>query len=347
MTNAIDAIYKEIGESDYNQDVKDWLGTGYMPLNKIIGGRYDAGFPVGRVIEIFGGPSSGKTLLATMACIQTQKKDGLAVFLDHEHAFSLSRAVSVGLDQDRYRWIYKQPTTAEESFKWIETIAELVRKEHPDKFVTVIIDSVASMITKAELETEYGAETMKTRLELPLLLSSALKKLSRIVSKTNVTLILLNQTRDNPGVMFGDKKSTPGGNALKFYASVRVKLTKTGKVKDDDNRIIGDKVRAEVIKNKVFEPFYTTEYVTNFTCGINLVRSHIEDLKKLKAFGGSGTWIEFGGEKYQGLKKLEEAIATTPGLYADLLALYDHIGKVAESENQEKDPFAALKAMQA
>ena len=201
----IDKIYKEIGESDFNQDVKDWLSTGLLPLNRAISGKYDGGFPVGRITEIYGGASSGKTLLATRACIETQAKDGLAVFLDYEHAFSLSRAKSLGLLDEKYMWIYKQPQTAEEGFRIVEFIANTVRQENPDKFVTVIVDSIASMVTKEELETGYGESNMRTRLSLPAAMSESLKKIAPVVSKTNITLIFLNQTRDNPGVLFGDK----------------------------------------------------------------------------------------------------------------------------------------------
>jgi len=319
----IDAIYREIGESDFNQDIKDYLSTGLLPMNKAISGKYDGGFPVGRITEIFGAESSGKTLLATRACIETQKRDGLAVFLDYEHAFSLSRAIKLGLSADKYKWIYKQPTTAEEGFRIVEFIANTVRKDHPDKYVTIIKDSIASMVTKEELETGYGEGNMRTRLSLPAVMSESLKKITGIVSKTNVTLIFLNQTRDNPGIMFGDKKKTPGGNAMKFFASVRIKLTKTDPIKDGDSGpVIGENVKAQTVKNKVYEPFKECNYVTHFTNGINLEMSHIEDLDKLGLLGDSKGWVALPtGEKFR-KKQLAELCRERADIYETLLSLY-------------------------
>jgi protein RecA len=316
----IEQIYREIGENDFNQDVKDHLSTGLLPLNMAISGKYDGGFPVGRITEVFGGESSGKTLLATMALIETQKRDGLAVFLDYEHAFSLSRGKKLGLSDDKYKWIYKQPTTAEEGFRIVEFIAKTVRDQYPDKFVTIIKDSIASMVTKEEMETEYGDGNMRTRLSLPAVMSESLKKVAGIVSKTNITLIFLNQTRDNPGVMFGDKKKTPGGNAMKFFASVRMKLAKTGKIKDE-GEVIGENVKAQTVKNKVYEPFKECDYVSHFTNGINLEMSHIETLSKMGKLGDKKGFVVFDGKSYR-KGQLCEKCQTDPAIYEALLGLF-------------------------
>jgi recombination protein RecA len=306
----IDKIYKELGQNDANQDVSDWLSTGYLPLNKAIS-------------EIFGGPSSGKTLQATMALIETQQRDGLAVFLDWEHAFSIRRAVALGLSDDKYSWIYKQPETAEVGFKIIEFIVKAVRDEHPEKYVTVVCDSVAAMATEEELKAGYDGQNMKTRLSLAAVLSSSLKQLAAMVSKTNVTLLFLNQTRDNPGVMFGSKEKTSGGNALKFYASTRIKLSKTGKIKDDDDgSIVGENVNAQVVKNKVFEPFQEAEYITHFTNGINLEFSHIKALRDVGKMGDTKGWVVLDGEKWR-VKDLAQRLKEDPDLYAKLLTLFE------------------------
>jgi len=296
--SVIDKIYKEIGENDLNQDVKDWLGSGFLPLNECISGKYDGGFPVGRITEIFGAESCGKTLLATMALIETQKKGGIAVFLDYEHAFSLSRAKQLGLNDSKDQWIYKQPETAEDGFKMIEAIANAVRDADSSKYITVIVDSIASMMTKEELDADYDESTMKTKLSLASVLSASLKKLASLVNKTNITLILLNQIRDNPGVMFGEKEKTSGGRALKFYCSTRIKLSKIGKIKDGD-KIIGEKVVAQIVKNKVFEPFKTCEYISNFKDGIDLVGSHIAYAKDLGLLGSTKGWVEWAGKKFR------------------------------------------------
>jgi recombination protein RecA len=319
----IDKIYKQIGENDANQDVTDWLGTGLLHLNEAISGHIGGGVPAGRIIEIYGGPSSGKTLLATMIMIETQKKGGIAIFLDHEHAFSISRAKTLGLSDDRSVWIYKQPDTAEDSFAIIEFVCDILRKDpkYKDKHITIIVDSVAHMVTKSELETDYGDENMKTRLSLPVVMSTSLKKVSAKVSKTNATLVFLNQTRVNPTVMFGDKESQPGGNALKFTASVRIKLRKGAKVKDDASEIIGEAVHAEVVKNKVFEPFKTTEYVTHFQNGINLELSHIEELHRRKLLGNTQGWLELDGKKYR-KAQLVELCKSDAKAYSALLSKF-------------------------
>jgi recombination protein RecA len=315
----IDRIYKEIGESDANQDVSDWLSVGYLPLNMAISGKYDGGLPVGRIIEIFGGESSGKTMLATMACIEAQRRGGLAMYLDFEHAFSIRRATQLGLIDDRTQWIYKQPSTAEEAFRISEFVANEVRKNDSKKTIALVYDSVAAMMTKEELEVGYDESTMKTRLSLASCLSTSLKKLAELVNNTNITLIFLNQTRSNVGVMFGDKEKTTGGNALKFYASARIKLSKQGKIKSDDgNYIIGDNVVAQVVKNKVFEPYREARYESNFKEGINLEASHINFAKDKGLLGDTKGWLEFKGGKHRA-KDLEAILKADRAMYGELL----------------------------
>lgn len=324
----IDKIYDELGESDANQDVKDYLSTGYMPLNYALSGRYeDGGFAVGRCTEVFGPESCGKTLLATMAMIETQRRDGLAFMLDYEHAFSLARARQLGLSIDKMKWIYKQPVTAEQGFGWIETTSNIIREANSEKFITVVIDSVASMVTKEEADAGYDGVNMKVKLSLASVMSQSLKKLTAVVNNSNITLLFLNQTRDNPGIMFGDKKITPGGNALKFYASVRVKLTKIGKIKNGD-QIIGENVNATIIKNKVTEPFRECEYQGSFKEGINLYGSHIDALIELGKLGDSQGYVEFFGEKMRS-KELEKICREQPEQYEKLLSMFREAKPIA------------------
>jgi recombination protein RecA len=315
-----DDIIKEIGVNDSNQDVSDWLSTGVLPLNKIMSGKYRGGFPVGRVTEIYGGESSGKTLMATMAMKETQKRDGVAALLDFEHAFSLSRAEELGLITDPAHWIYKQPTTAEEGFSIAEKICNLVRKHGSDRHVTLVFDSIASMVTKAELEAGFEDGNMKTRLSLPVLMSTSLKMLSGIISRTNVTAIFLNQTRDNPGIMFGDKESQPGGKAMKFYASLRIRLGKSGKIKDGDN-ITGEEVVAKTIKNKVFRPFLDCSYHSSFSKGIDLPTTHILALAGMGLMGDSKGFYAFEEKKYR-LKDLVALMNEDAEAYERLLSMF-------------------------
>lgn len=321
----IDQIYDEIGESDMHQGVSDYLSTGYLPLNKAISGVYAGGFPVGRISEVYGKESSGKTLLATMACVETQSKKGLAVYLDHEHAFELEFAKKLGLKNDKDLWVYKQPVTAEDTFKIIDFIVTLATKDAPDKYITVIVDSVASMIPKYEFDMGAGESNMKSKLALASVMSSELKKLAAVIGGTNVTVIFLNQVRENPGVMFGSPEKTTGGNALKFYASLRVQLRKSGTVKDgegQDATIVGENVVATIIKNKIWQPFKTANYVTDLARGgINLCSSHIDALIKDKIIVQSGAWFEYNGAKVQGKGKLIELVKD-PTEYAKMLTLF-------------------------
>ena len=315
----LNEIYKTIGQSDANQDVKYWLSTGYLELNKAISGRHDGGVPGGRITEIFGGESSGKTLLATMIMIETQKKDGLAVFLDYEHAFSIGRARQLGLVDDPQKWIYKQPETAERGFAVIEHITNIVRKHNTTKYVTIIIDSVAAMLTQEESETDFGDENMRTKASLASCMSVSLKPIAKIINKGNVTLVFLNQTRSKIGVIFGSNEKTAGGNALKFYASVRARISKAGLIKDGDETI-GENAKVQIVKNKVYEPYKNAEYITHFTEGVNLHASHLAYAKKLGVVELNGAWYSYKGERLgQGISKVEQFLKSNDDIYQDIL----------------------------
>lgn len=324
----MDKLIKKIGESDYNQDVSGWLSTGILPLNYAVSGDYfEGGLPMGRISEVFGPESSGKTLIATMAMIETQRRGGLAVFLDFEHAFSIKRAVQLGLVTNRDQWIYKQPETAEEGFQIVEFICDMVGKEGITKPVTIVKDSVAAMITAEEAEKEIGEENMRSKLSLASCMSSNVKKIAKAINKTNVTLIFLNQIRTNPGVMYGDPTKTSGGNALKFYASVRIKLHKGSKIYEGgkkDNDVLGEEVSAEVIKNKVAIPFRRADYISSFTEGVNLHRTHLECLKDMGQVVVSGSWYSLadGTRLGQGVENAEKAIRENPALYEQMMSLF-------------------------
>lgn len=324
MGEFLDKVLKEIGGSDRNQDVSDWLSTGYLPLDYAVSGKYKGGgLPMGRIIEVYGPESSGKTLVATMAMIETQRRGGFGVFLDYEHAFSTRRAVQLGLSTDDKLWLYKQPETAEEGFALTEKLCEAARKDDAQKPFTIVNDSVASMVTQEELETGIGDENMKTRLSLASCMSTNLKKIASAISRSNVTLIFLNQVRSNPGVMFGNKETTPGGGALRFYASVRIRLHKEGKVKDSDSGpVIGEKVKAQIVKNKVFDAFREAAYMSTFAEGINLHRSHIDALKEAGLLGNTKGWLEMNGQKYRA-NDLEALCRKDSAIYSELLGLFD------------------------
>lgn len=273
---------------------------------------------------LMNGVINHNTLLATMALIETQRKGGLAVFLDYEHAFSIRHAVNIGLD-NKNNWVYRQPITAEEGFMMIEKIADIVRAKDKKTYITIVVDSVATMRTQAEMETDYDKLTMKTSLTLPSLMSTALRKIHPIVNSSNITLIFLNQTRDNIGVMFGDKKTTPGGTALKFYSSVRVQLSKIKKEKitrDKKEYVVGEVVKAIIKKNKTFEPFREATFISSFTEGIDLVKSHVLAAKELGLLGDSSKIFTFAGNEFKSETALIKFLRESPEHYQKLLNLF-------------------------
>lgn len=291
-------IEKRLGPPEEVEKVSGFISTGILPLNHILSGSYSGGVPIGRVTEIFGGESSGKTALATMLMAETQRNGGIAIFFDFEHAFDPIRASVFGLNtEDKNSWIYRKPDSVETAFKGIEAIADLVATSSVKRDITVVIDSVAAMQTLDEIEADYDELNMKTNLSLSLVLSRCLKKLTPVIAKHNISLIFLNQTRDNPGVVYGDKEKTPGGKALKFYASTRVKLSKAGKLQDENKDFTGETVKAQVIKNKVYRPWRECEYVSSFEFGIDLVDTHVAFADDLGILGNTKGWVEYNGSK--------------------------------------------------
>jgi len=326
------AIHKEIGENDANQSVSDWLSTGYLPLNKIMSGKYDGGFPVGRITEVYGAPSSGKTLMCVMAGIETQRKGGIFVFLDYEHAFYMDYAVKLGLDTDPEKWIYKQPTTAEDGFKIIEFICNHVKRSPSLKHITIVLDSVASMIPKEMLDAGLDGQNMRTKMALASLASCALPPITTAINKSNVTLLCINQTRTNPSVMYGDKTTTPGGESWKFYASMRVKVSKSGKIMDaEDDSQIGENVTATIVKNKTAPPFQTCKYNSSYTEGIDLYTSHIQALDDLGLLGDKTGWYHLDGKNYR-LDDLILAAREDVEVYMKLLRLFFVKPEIVEEE---------------
>lgn len=325
-------VYKSIGKSDCNQDVNDWIDTGLLQLNKVLSGSYKNGIPVGRVTEIAGAESSGKTALATHIAIETQKKGGLVIFLDYEHAFSMYKAKQAGLSDKEGMLIYKQPTSAEEGFALIEKLADVVKKHNSDRMITVIIDSVATMPTLAELEADYEKLNMKTNLSLAMVMSRCLRKVVPVVNKHNITLLMINQLRDNPGATYGPKTKTPGGKALKFYASVRLQLRKASKITVEKTKeVIGEVIEVSNQKNKVSIPFRTCQYISDFKKGVNFVESHIEYAKSKGWLGNTKGWLEWNGQKVRKKELIEDLIQDNE-LYMKFLGLF-----VDEPDDDEMD----------
>ncbi len=283
------------------------IPTGSIGLNVALG---VGGYPRGRVIEIFGPESSGKTTLAIHAIAEAQKAGGIAAFIDAEHAFDRFYAEKLGVDIDNL-WI-SQPDSGEQA---LEITEQLIRSSAID---IIVIDSVAALTPKAELEGEMGDSKMGLQARL---MSQALRKLTGTISKTNTTCIFINQLRDKIGVMFGNPETTTGGNALKFYASVRLDIRKIGQLKDGDE-VKGSSTRVKVVKNKVAPPFRKAEFDIMYGEGISKSGEIIDLGSELGIIKKSGSWYSYNDTKIaQGRDAAKQVVKDNPELAEELEGL--------------------------
>ncbi|WGH25281.1 MAG: recombinase RecA [Candidatus Shikimatogenerans bostrichidophilus] len=251
--------------------------TGSISLDIALG---ILGYPKGRIIEIFGPESSGKTTLALHAISEVQKKNGNCVFIDAEHAFDINYANNLNIDLNKL--IISQPDYGEQALEIVDT---LIKSELID---LIVIDSVAALIPKNELVGEIGENKIGLQAKL---MSQALRKFIGIISKTKSTVIFINQIRDKIGVLFGNPEVTTGGNALKFYASIRLDIRKIGFLKDKNNKIIGNKVRVKVVKNKLYPPFNIAEFDIIYGKGICKYREILNLGLNMNIIKKNGTWF--------------------------------------------------------
>jgi recombination protein RecA len=298
LDDALEEIKQRFGEGAVMKldDVKrvdvDVISTGSISLDSALG---VGGVPKGRVIEIFGPESTGKTTLALHILAEAQKKGGIGAFIDAEHALDPEYAKKIGVNVDDL--LISQPDSGEQALQIVET---LVRSKEVD---VIVIDSVAALTPKAEIEGEIGDQHIGRQARL---MSQALRMLSSIVSKTGTSIVFLNQTRMKIGVMFGNPETTPGGMALKFYSSVRVRLARIAQIKRKDE-IIGSRIKAKIVKNKVAAPFKTAEFDIYYNEGISKLADLINTGLNYGIIKKKGSWYEFGTKKIgQGMEGAKE-----------------------------------------
>jgi recombination protein RecA len=280
------------------------ISSGSIGLNAALG---VGGFPRGRVIEIYGPESSGKTTLAIHAIAEAQKAGGIAAFIDAEHAFDRFYAEKLGVDIANL-WI-SQPDSGEQA---LEITEQLIRSSAVD---IVVIDSVAALTPKAELEGEMGDSKVGLQARL---MSQALRKLTATISKTNTTCIFINQLREKIGIMFGNPETTTGGNALKFYSSVRLDIRRIGQIKDGEE-IIGNQTRVKVVKNKVAPPFRKAEFDIMYGEGISKIGELIDLGSDLGIIKKSGSWYAYKDSRLgQGREAAKDCMRDNPELAEEI-----------------------------
>ena len=319
---AMSKIEKEYGKGsimrmgDEQIENVDVIPTGSLNLDLALG---VGGYPRGRIIEIYGPESSGKTTLAIHAIAEAQKAGGIAAFIDAEHAFDRFYAQKLGVDVDNL-WI-SQPDNGEQA---LEIADQLIRSSAID---ILVVDSVAALTPKKEIEGDMGDSAVGLHARL---MSQALRKLTATIAKTNTTCIFINQLREKIGVMFGNPETTTGGNALKFYASVRLDIRRVSPIKEGD-QVIGNQVRVKVVKNKVAPPFRKAEFEITFGEGISKVGEILDLGVQYNIIQKSGSWFSYDGQKLgQGRDAVKQLMKDNPELCEELEA------KVVETIKNEE-----------
>jgi recombination protein RecA len=309
----IQTIAKEYGDGaimrlgDAKKMDVEAIPTGNILIDRALG---VGGFPRGRVVEVFGPESSGKTTLTLTVIAQAQKLGGLAAFIDVEHALDPQYAKKLGVQLDDL--LVSQPSSGEEALRIVET---LIRSNALD---VVVLDSVAALVTKAELEGEIGDTTVGAQARL---MSAALRKLTALISKSRAVCIFTNQIREKIGVMFGNPETTPGGKALKFYSSVRVDIRRIGQIKQTDGVVTGNRTKMKVVKNKVAPPFTEAEFDIMYNEGISSTGALLDLAIEKGIIEKRGSWLSYkGAQLAQGRDAAKDVLRTDEALYNELYA---------------------------
>ena len=318
--------------SDTAVENMEVISTGSLGMDVALG---VGGYPRGRVVEIYGPESSGKTTLTLHAIAEAQKNGGIAAFIDAEHAFDRYYAENLGVDIENL--IISQPDNGEQA---LEITDNLIRSGAID---IIVIDSVAALTPKSEIEGEMGDSKMGLHARL---MSQALRKLTGSISKTKCTVIFINQLREKIGVMFGNPETTTGGNALKFYASVRVDIRRSTQIKNTNGEVLGNKTRVKIVKNKVAPPFKVVEFDLMYGKGISKVGELVDLGAKAGVVEKSGAWYAYKGEKIgQGRENAKIYLEENPNIAAEIeMSIREKAGVIAKKiEGNPLDPEKAAK----
>ncbi len=306
---AMDQITKQFGDGSIMRlgEVKkvdvELLPSGSLSLDIALGG----GYPKGRIIEIYGPESSGKTTLTLHAIAEMQKQGGTAAFIDAEHALDPAYAKKLGVDTDNL--LVSQPDNGEQALEICET---LVRSNAVD---LIVVDSVAALVPQAEIDGDMGDSHMGLQARL---MSQALRKLTGIINKSKATVIFINQIRMKIGVMFGNPETTTGGNALKFYASVRADIRRIGQIKEGDN-VIGNRTRVKIVKNKIAPPFRVAEFDIMYNEGISKTGDVLDLAVQYNVVGKAGAWFDYNDAKIgQGREQTKKYLKEHPDVLAEI-----------------------------
>ncbi len=336
VETALTQIERQFGKGsimrlgDQPEQVLSVIPTGSLAVDAALG---VGGIPRGRVVEIFGPEASGKTTLSLQIIAQAQKTGGLAAFIDAEHALDADYARRLGVDTDNL--LVSQPDNGEQA---LEIAEMLIRSGAID---VVVVDSVAALVPKAEIEGEMGEAQMGLQARL---MSQALRKLTAIVSKSRTTLLFINQIREKIGVMFGNPETTTGGRALKFYASIRIDIRRIASLKDGDT-VVGSRTKVKVVKNKVASPFRQAEFDINYGEGISREGELLDMGLEAKIVEKTGAWLSYGDLRIgQGRENAKQFLKDNPQLAAEIEAkLRKHLGLAAAASAAPSGETAAGK----
>ncbi|MEO8514256.1 MAG: recombinase RecA [Ignavibacteria bacterium] len=327
---AIDQIEKEHGKGSIMKlgdgviAKIESISTSSISLDAALG---VGGVPRGRIIEIYGPESSGKTTICLHIIAEAQKKGGLAAFIDTEHALDTGYAKKLGVDVENL--LVSQPEYGEQALEIVET---LVRSNALD---IIVVDSVAALTPRAEIEGEMGDSHMGLQARL---MSQALRKLTSAVSKSNISLMFTNQLRDKIGVMFGSPETTTGGKALKFYASVRMDVRRIAQIKDGTN-VIGNRTKVKVVKNKVAPPFKEVEFDIIYNEGISKLGDLVDTAVNMEIIKKAGAWFSYNDQRMQGREGVKNLLIENPELYKRLNnEVREAMGMDVPAETTKKEP---------